>query len=152
MEKVTINKTDMDINRFLVMCIKQYASATKESSKPIYNLLSKKGILQELIDDYEDLYGMSIYSINEYISKRTGGKYNADCPESLPYDISKTIIAYKTIELIAKNYKLSIQDARDKFYNSEVVDLLDDEETGLYGQSALYLLSLYEMKTGATHK
>ena len=152
MEKVTINKTDMDINRFLVMCIKQYASATKESSKPIYNLLSKKGILQELIDDYEDLYGMSIYSINEYISKRTGGKYNADCPESLPYDISKTIIAYKTIELIAKNYKLSIQDARDKFYNSEVVDLLEDNETGLYGQSALYLLSLYEMKTGTTHK
>lgn len=152
MEKVTINKTDMDINRFLVMCIKQYASATKESSKPIYNLLSKKGILQELIDDYEDLYGMSIYSINEYISKRTGGKYNADCPESLPYDISKTIIAYKTIELIAKNYKLSIQDARDKFYNSEVVDLLDDDETGLYGQSALYLFSLYEIKTGTTHK
>lgn len=152
MEKVTINKTDMDINRFLVMCIKQYASATKESSKPIYNLLSKKGILQELIDDYEDLHGMSIYSINEYISKRTGGRYNADCPESLPHDISKTIIAYKTIELIAENYKLGIQDARDKFYNSRVVDLLDDDETGLYGQSALYLFSLYEIKTGTTHK
>lgn len=71
MKKVTINKTDMGINRFLVMCIKQYASATKESSKSIYNLLSRKGILQELIDDYEDLHGMSIYSINEYISKRT---------------------------------------------------------------------------------
>ena len=152
MEKVTINKTDMGINRFLVMCIKQYASATKESSKSIYNLLSRKGILQELIDDYEDLHGMSIYSINEYISKRTWAKYNADCPESLPHDISKMIIAYKTIELIAENYKLGIQDARDKFYNSEVVDLLDDDETGLYGQSALYLLSLYEMKTGVTHK
>ena len=152
MEKVTINKTDMDINRFLVMCIKQYASATKESSKSIYNLLSKKGILQEIIDNYEDLHGMSIYSINEYISKRTGSKYNVDCPEPLPHDISKTIIAYQTIELIAENYKLSIQDARDKFYNSEVVDLLEDNETCLYGQSALYLLSLYEMKTGATHK
>ena len=117
------------------MCIKQYASATKESSKSIYNLLSRKGILQELIDDYEDLHGMSIYSINEYI-----------------HDIFKTIIAYKTIELIAENYKLGIQDARDKFYNSGVVDLLDDEETGLYGQSALYLFSLYEIKTGTTNK
>ena len=134
------------------MCIKQYASATKESSKSIYNLLSRKGILQELIDDYEDLHGMSIYSINEYISKRTGGRYNADCPESLLHDISKTIIAYKTIELIAENYKLGIQDARDKFYNSRVVDLLDDDETGLYGQSTLYLFSLYEIKTGTTHK
>ncbi len=66
--------------------------------------------------------------------------------------LSKTILISQTIELIAKNYKLSIQDARDKFYNSEVVDLLDDDETGLYGQSALYLFSLYEIKTGATHK
>lgn len=66
--------------------------------------------------------------------------------------LSKTILISQTIELIAKNYKLSIQDARDKFYNSEVVDLLDDDETGLYGQSALYLFSLYEMKTGTTHK
>lgn len=152
MEKMAINKTDMEINRFLVMCIKQYASATKESSKSIYNLLSRKGILQELIDDYEDLHGMSIYSINEYISKRTGGKYNADCLKPLPHDISKMIISYQTIELIAKNYKLSTQKARDKFYNSVIVNLLDDDETGLYGQSALYLFSLYEMKTGAAHK
>ena len=58
--------------------------------------------------------------------------------------LSKTILISQTIELIAKEYKLTIDEARNRFYESNVVDMLDDE-TGLYGSSALYLLSLYEM-------
>ncbi len=60
------------------------------------------------------------------------------------HTISKTILISQTIELIAKKYKLSIEDARESFYNSKVIGMLDDDETGLYGESALYLLSLYE--------
>lgn len=37
-----------------------------------------------------------------------------------------------------------MEEARDRFYHSKVIELLDDDETGLYGESALYLLSLYE--------
>ena len=58
--------------------------------------------------------------------------------------LSKTILISQTIELIAKKYKLSIEEARDRFYESNVIRMLDDDETGLYGQSALYLLSLYD--------
>ena len=58
--------------------------------------------------------------------------------------LSKTILISQTIELIAKKYKLSIEDARNRFYQSDVIEMLDDDETGLYGESALYLLSLYE--------
>ena len=58
--------------------------------------------------------------------------------------LAKTILISQTIELIAKKYKLSIEEARKKFYESNVVEMLDDDETGLYGESALYLLSLYE--------
>ena len=58
--------------------------------------------------------------------------------------LSKTILISQTIELIAKKYKLSIEEARDRFYESSVIKMLDDDETGLYGQSALYLLSLYD--------
>lgn len=58
--------------------------------------------------------------------------------------LSKTILISQTIELIAKKYKISIEEARDRFYNSEIIDILDDDETGLYGESALYLFSLYE--------
>lgn len=58
--------------------------------------------------------------------------------------LSKTILISQTIELIANRYKLSIEEARDCFYKSPVVKMLDDDETGLYGESALYLFSLYE--------
>lgn len=60
------------------------------------------------------------------------------------HTLSKTILISQTIELIAKKYKLSIDEARNRFYESNVIEMLDDDETGLYGLSALYLLSLYE--------
>ena len=61
--------------------------------------------------------------------------------------LSKTILISQTIELIAKKYKLSIEEARDRFYKSNVIEMLDDDETGLYGESALYLLSLFDEQT-----
>lgn len=58
--------------------------------------------------------------------------------------LAKTILISQTIELIAKKYKLTIDEARNSFYESDIVEMLDDDETGLYGSSALYLLSLYD--------
>ena len=58
--------------------------------------------------------------------------------------LSKTILISQTIELIAKKNKLRVEEARNRFYESDVVEMLDDDETGLYGESALFLLSLYE--------
>ena len=60
--------------------------------------------------------------------------------------LAKAILISQTIELIAKEYKISIEEARDRFFNSQIIELLEDEETGLYGESALYLLSLYKRK------
>ena len=64
---------DKKINRFIVMCIEQYASCVNKSSSDVYNKLNKLGIIDELKDDYEDMHGMSTYSINEYIDKRLLG-------------------------------------------------------------------------------
>ena len=61
--------------------------------------------------------------------------------------LSKTILITQTIELIAKKYKCTIEEARNRFYDSDIIELLDDDETGLYGESALYLLSLYEERS-----
>ena len=54
------------------MCVEQYAANINKDSRSTYKLLKEKGIIKELIDDYEDMHGMSIYSINEYIEKRLG--------------------------------------------------------------------------------
>lgn len=69
----TIKILDKKINRFIVMCVEQYASSVNQSSGTIYNELDKAGIIDELKDDYEDMHGMSTYSINEYISRRLSG-------------------------------------------------------------------------------
>ena len=68
-----IFEIDKEINRFIVMCVEQYASSVNQSSGVTYCKLNKTGIIDELIDDYEDMHGMSTYSINEYISRRLLG-------------------------------------------------------------------------------
>ena len=69
----TNSALDKKINRFIVMCVEQYASSVNKSSGTIYNELNKAGVIDELRDDYEDMHGMSTYSINEYISRRLSG-------------------------------------------------------------------------------
>lgn len=66
----TNNVLDKKINRFIVMCVEQYASSINQSSDVVYQELNKNGIINELKNDYEDMHGMSTVSINEYISKR----------------------------------------------------------------------------------
>lgn len=64
---------DKKINRFIVMCVEQYASNINQESGATYSRLSEAGIIDELKNDYEDMHGMSTYSLNEYIDKRLSG-------------------------------------------------------------------------------
>lgn len=66
----TNSALDKKINRFIVMCVEQYASSINLGSSAVYNKLSEAGIIDELKNDYEDMHGMSTYSLNEYIGKR----------------------------------------------------------------------------------
>ncbi len=47
------------------------------------------------------------------------------------------------VKLIAEKLKCSELDALDRFYNSAVGKCFSDDETGLYGQSALYVYGLF---------
>ena len=64
---------DKKINRFIIMCVEQYASYANLSSGDAYNKLNKNGIINELKNDYEDMHGMSTLMLNEYINKRLSG-------------------------------------------------------------------------------
>ena len=48
------------------------------------------------------------------------------------------------IKLIVEKYSLSETEALDKFYNSAAGASFADDETGLYGQSALYIFGLFD--------
>ena len=62
----------------------------------------------------------------------------------MAHTLSKSLLISEVTELIAKQYKIKIDDARDLFYQSKVLEMLNDDETGLYGESALYLFSLFQ--------
>lgn len=47
------------------------------------------------------------------------------------------------IGLIAEKYGMTEFEAMECFYTSETAKSLNDPETGLYGQSALYIFSVY---------
>lgn len=59
-DKTTKGVSDLDkeINRFIVIYVEQYASGVNQSSKSVYNRLKQSGIIDELIEDYEDMHGM----------------------------------------------------------------------------------------------
>ncbi len=65
------------------------------------------------------------------------------------YLIRATIIP-GIIELIRKQYHMTEQEALGAFYRSATGKSLADDETGLYGQSELYIFGLFreEMEQG----
>jgi hypothetical protein len=62
----------------------------------------------------------------------------------MKHKLAKILLISRATELIAKTYRISIDEARDLLYESSIIDLIDDDETGLYGESPLYVLSLFE--------
>ena len=57
------------VNRFVIMCVEQYAAYKEKPSSEIYKLMKEKDIIPELSNDYEDLHGMSTIWLNDYIDK-----------------------------------------------------------------------------------
>ena len=68
-----ISKTlDKKINRFIIMCVEQYADSVNKSSGKVYQEMKQKGVLDDLVNDYEDLHGMSFTYLNDYIGALLG--------------------------------------------------------------------------------
>lgn len=60
-------KIDKMINRFVVMCIQQFASYKNISSKEAYSLMKEHDAINLLTNDYEDLHAMSNVYLNDFI-------------------------------------------------------------------------------------
>jgi hypothetical protein len=63
------------------------------------------------------------------------------------HGLIKGAIIPEIIRLIAEKYSVDEEKALDMFYTSATAVSLDDDETGLYGQSPLYIFSLYTDET-----
>ena len=61
------------------------------------------------------------------------------------YLIRATIIP-NIVKLIEEEYHITEREALKAFYTSATGSSLADDETGLYGQSVLYIFSLYKQE------
>lgn len=68
-----------------------------------------------------------------------------DAKEWMVEEISKELIL-----LLMKDYKIGMQDAFDKLYNSKTYSILTNYQTGLYSQSTAYIYEYLdnEIRTG----
>jgi len=62
----------------------------------------------------------------------------------MTHELSKTLIFNEVVQLIAQKNHISLDEARDIFYSSKTVLCFDDDTLGLYGESPLYIFSLFE--------
>ena len=56
---------------------------------------------------------------------------------------TRATIIPEIVRLISAEYNISEKEALDKFYTSATGARYADDETGLYGQSALYVFGLF---------
>lgn len=59
------------------------------------------------------------------------------------YLVRATIVP-EIVQMIMNNYQLNEKEALDIVYTSKTGELLSKDESGLYGQSPLYIYSLIE--------
>ena len=62
-----ITAYDKKINHFVVMCVEQYAASINQPSEIVYKRMMDSGVVSYLINDYEDLHGMSTPFLNQFI-------------------------------------------------------------------------------------
>lgn len=62
----------------------------------------------------------------------------------MPHHLYNSTVIPEIIELISKHYNIDEKTAMDNFYKSKTLKALNDKETGLYGQSALFIFSIYQ--------
>ena len=56
---------------------------------------------------------------------------------------TRATIIPEIVKLISKKFHISEMEALDKFYTSATGASLADDETGLYGQSVLFIFGLF---------
>ncbi len=61
---------------------------------------------------------------------------------------TRATIVPEIVRLISEKHNISETEALDKFYTSATGASFADDETGLYGQSALYIFGLFCEEVG----
>ena len=105
-----------------------------------------KDLFEDMRNDYEDLHGMSASYLNYYIQRMLMDEQNPSSNRKerrLEHLSSKIIIITHVIEMIAEKYRIPLREARRLLYLSNTINLIEDDETGLYGEDPSFSFQIF---------
>ena len=134
---------------FKTFCIEFYSKHIQKPGPEVYELFRPSGLLDMLETDYEDLHGMGMEALmqffDEYLAKELKEIQLSVFP-IIEHNLVRATVTPEIIRLISKYYQIGENEALQRFYQSKTAENYADEETGLYGQSALHIVGLFIME------
>ena len=79
------------------------------------------------------------------------GFYLTDIEEQAEKMAILEYVIQDIVDMISTDQKIEYDEAMNKFYNSEVFEKLQDEETGLYKESSAYVYDLFKDEMNFGH-
>ncbi len=68
----------------------------------------------------------------------------------IEHSLVRATVIPEIVRLLCRYYSIDEDEALRRFYKSKTADCYADEETGLYGQSALHIAGLFVMEQDGT--
>ena len=131
---------------FQTFSIEFYSKHIQESSPEVYAMFAVSGLLELLKTDYDDLHGMGMEALmqffDEYLAKELALQKSANITV-VEHSEVRSVNIPQIVKILCHYYNISEDEALKRFYKSATGANLADEETGLYGQSALHIAGLF---------
>jgi len=125
----------MSLASFQAFCVEQYASHSHSTGAEVYRRFTDSGLLKVLHDDYEDLHGLGWEALMPMFDQYLG-VVKTDGPMNDHALIRSTLVT-AIVGILAAHWHIGEDEAMRRFYMSNTAKALADDETGLYGMSAL---------------
>lgn len=131
---------------FQAFCIEFYSKHIQKPSLEVYALFARSGLLDMLKTDYDDLHGMGMEALmqffDEYLAKELSSPETLNA-ETIEHCQVRSINVPEIVKILCRYYNISEDEALKRFYESATSANYADDETGLYGQSALHIAGLF---------
>ena len=131
---------------FQAFCIEFYSKHIQKPSPEVYALFARSGLLDMLKTDYDDLHGMGMEALmqffDEYLAKELVSPETIN-DETIEHCQVRSINVPEIVKILCRYYNISEDEALKRFYESATGANYADDETGLYGQSALHIAGLF---------
>ena len=131
---------------FKTYCIENYAEYKNISSSSVFEKFLNSKLLQHLKTDYEDLHGMGVEALmqffDEYLAK-SSRSFDTTATERIEHNLVRATVIPEIVKILCHYYNISEDEALKRFYESATGANFADDETGLYGQSALHIAGLF---------